>query len=470
MLLALRILGDLIDGPHKGCAKSLVHHSAAGFADGRQSMECPILRTALSKLAHQQTVRQHYQVHVPGLALAVAQLTVSHAQLLLAVPMKSLRACPTISIHVQHTLRFPAHAVADQDLTRACIPSMVPDDQDAYFVIYFGEVDRAGKVPLPFVATAKFFSILRCNGRRQFVRFDFLAAIPYLPIHLRVAHITACLAETVTLGMYIVEVLRTGKIAVPGEESRYVMLASPVDQLSKEHTVVFERFSLFFTLLPFLETSKLQGVMLATLTDVVDEKVVVSNLVAILGVVPEPPDIGNQLAFVIDQHVIDGDHTLVAIAGTGVALQDVQTFLVERLFIPNRVGEKPIEARLIRRVRKLAVDGRDVFLARHEQAGNVFGKVSSLRFARKYVGEVRQRLEHDLRKFDDRGHGHFLRELRAPSDTTSIGTKKERFFQHSMSHPQHIVEQAMLAPQNLVVATIAFPRGVLTPKIAKPQL
>ena len=106
MFLVLRIFGDLIDGPRKGRAKSLVHHSAAGFADGRQSMERPIFRTAVAELAHQQTVRQHHQVHVPGLALAVAQLTVSHAQLLLAVPMKGLRACPTISIHIQHALRF----------------------------------------------------------------------------------------------------------------------------------------------------------------------------------------------------------------------------------------------------------------------------------------------------------------------------------------------------------------------------
>ena len=60
VFLVLRILADLIDGPRKGRAKSLVHHSAAGFADGRQSMERPIFRTAIAELAHQQTVRQHH--------------------------------------------------------------------------------------------------------------------------------------------------------------------------------------------------------------------------------------------------------------------------------------------------------------------------------------------------------------------------------------------------------------------------
>ncbi len=39
----LRIRGDLIDGPRKGRAKGLVHYAAAGFADGRQSMELPVL-------------------------------------------------------------------------------------------------------------------------------------------------------------------------------------------------------------------------------------------------------------------------------------------------------------------------------------------------------------------------------------------------------------------------------------------
>jgi hypothetical protein len=36
--------------------------------------------------------------------LAVTQLTVSHAQLLLAVPMECLRACPAMSVYAQNTL------------------------------------------------------------------------------------------------------------------------------------------------------------------------------------------------------------------------------------------------------------------------------------------------------------------------------------------------------------------------------
>jgi hypothetical protein len=36
-------------------------------------------------LGHEQTVHQQHEIHVPGLAFAAAQLTVAHAQALLAV-------------------------------------------------------------------------------------------------------------------------------------------------------------------------------------------------------------------------------------------------------------------------------------------------------------------------------------------------------------------------------------------------
>jgi hypothetical protein len=68
------------------------------------------------------------------------------------------------------------------------------------------------------------------------------------------------------------------------------------------------------------------------------------------------------------------------------------------------------------------------FLARHQEAGEVFGQVSSLRFARKEIGEVRQRLAHDLWNRDNCGHGHFLRKQSAPSKTTVIKEEKNHFF------------------------------------------
>jgi len=62
-------------------------------------------------------------------------------------------------------------------------------NRDAYFVIDFGNVERAGEVPLPLVATTHFFANFRRDRGCQFFRFDFFAAVPDLAIHFQVAHI-----------------------------------------------------------------------------------------------------------------------------------------------------------------------------------------------------------------------------------------------------------------------------------------
>src|SRR5262249_60767459 len=98
MLIRLLPPGDLLDGPREGRPQVLLEHRSTGFADGHQPMECPFLRTALLQLAHEQAVRQHDQVHVPGLALEITQLTVTQPELLLAVPMKGLRARPPMAV------------------------------------------------------------------------------------------------------------------------------------------------------------------------------------------------------------------------------------------------------------------------------------------------------------------------------------------------------------------------------------
>ena len=83
MVIVPRLLGGLFDGPADRVAQTFPQHGSTGFADGRQLTKSPFLRTALLELAHEQTVRQHHEVHMPGLALAAAQLTISHAQFLL---------------------------------------------------------------------------------------------------------------------------------------------------------------------------------------------------------------------------------------------------------------------------------------------------------------------------------------------------------------------------------------------------
>ena len=60
----------LFDRPGDGFAERFSRHGSTGFANGRQHGVSPVTRTALPHPCHEQTVRKHHEVHMPGLALA----------------------------------------------------------------------------------------------------------------------------------------------------------------------------------------------------------------------------------------------------------------------------------------------------------------------------------------------------------------------------------------------------------------
>jgi len=110
----------------------------------------------------------------------------------------------------------------------------------------------------------------------------------------------------------------------------------------------------------FLEAAEVQGVVFAAGADVVDDQIVVGDLVALLGVVPEPADILDQLAAVVDEGVVDGEDALGAVAGGRVLLKEVKAALVELVDIPVGVGEEAVKAGLVGGLGELPVDGADV--------------------------------------------------------------------------------------------------------------
>ncbi len=106
----------LFDGPSKRFAQGLASDGATGLANGHQACVSPLEGTIMLQLAHQSRVRQDDEVHVPGLAHPVPELTLAHAQMLLPVPMKGLRPCPALFVDLQNAMSFPLGSVADQDL------------------------------------------------------------------------------------------------------------------------------------------------------------------------------------------------------------------------------------------------------------------------------------------------------------------------------------------------------------------
>ena len=143
-----RVTAAAFHGPRQRLAQGFTQDRSTGFADGRQLPVRPLLRLALPQLPHQQTGRPHHEVHVPGLALAVTQLTVSPAQLLLAIPMERFRACPTIPVRSHDAAHLPVDPIGRQDDSRRRIVSSLPQDDDTHLVLDIRDAQRAGEVPL----------------------------------------------------------------------------------------------------------------------------------------------------------------------------------------------------------------------------------------------------------------------------------------------------------------------------------
>ena len=295
MLRFSRFFGDLIDGPFESGTQSFFCDSATGLADGHQPAECPRLRTALFELNHEQAVRQHDQVHVPGLALAVTKLTVSHAQLLLAVPMVGLGACPATTIAANDACDFPLGPIGDQYFGRSLVSAIVPQNHDSHLVIHVWQTNRAGEIPLSLVATAKLLAIDLRNGSGKILCLDLFAFETDLAIEFQVTDVSSRLTMAILFAMNVVEIRGTGKIAVKREITRDVPFADPIDQLSEQDPVILECLTRRFALLPLLKATKLQRVMFATAGHVVGEQIIVSNLVPFFGMIPKPADVFDQL-------------------------------------------------------------------------------------------------------------------------------------------------------------------------------
>src|SRR2546427_7112111 len=98
---------------------------------------------------------------------------------------------------------------------------------------------------------------------------------------------------------------------------------------------------------------------------------------ALIGMIPEPAGILDQLAIMVNQGVVDRNDAILAIARGRVGLQPVQAMRVDALDIPRRFGQPAIEARLVGGGSKLTVDATHGLMFGDEQAGQVLREVTA---------------------------------------------------------------------------------------------
>jgi len=388
--------------PLQGLAETLLQDRPAGLSDGRQTFQCPRTRMALLQLRHQETVRQEDHVHVAGLTTATPKLTFTHAQMLLAIPMKAFCACPTIAINSKDASHFPSRSVGDQRLSGFNIVTFLPENHDANLVIHPGDTKTDRKVPLTRFAPLDELSIPGIDLSGQLLNVEFFALEDNLTVELQITDIVSL--QTVD----VVQIVLVREPTVKGEVAGDVVGNTPVDQLPEEHVVILEFDLSFFALILFDESVEFQGIVFSRGTHVVDDYVIMGNLVALLCVIPEIAGIFDQLAVMIHQDIVDRDPPLGTETSVGLGLKPVNPLQVECLFIPVALGNPTIQAGLIRGYGEFTIDGRDVLLVGHHQSCEVFGEMLSLWFIGKQWAKLVQGLLDDGRKINNRWHRHIL--------------------------------------------------------------
>src|SRR5262249_38249776 len=168
------------------------------------------------------------------------------------------------------------------------------------------------------------------------------------------------------------------------------------------------------------EATKVQRIMLPTGADVVHDDVVVSDLIALLGMIPEPADVLNAFAMVVDEGIVDGDDAVVAVARRGILLEEVKAAAVELGDVPAGVGEEAVEARLVGGLGELPVDAGHILTVGHKEAGEVFGEMAALRLVRGKGGKNLECLLNGLRERDEAGPGRLPGRGWGPTGTLQV--------------------------------------------------
>ncbi len=262
-----------------------------------------------------------------------------------------------------------------------------------------GNADTFGEVPLLLTIDGRF-----APTQRPQLRLHPLAGFPVLAvdgdraIELQIADVIALLAGD------MVEDLRVGEVTVEGKIAWDRLIDHPIDQLFAQNGMILEGCFVGHTGLLLAEAAELQRIVFARGTHVIGDQIVMGDQMPLIGMIPEPAGIFNQLAVMGDQRVINRDHAVRGVVGGRVALQPIEAPLVEQLFIPLDLGDPAVQAGLVSRDGKLPVDPTDGFAFRNKQAGQILSEVLAFGLVGKQIRVLGQEVLHNRREFNNRWH------------------------------------------------------------------
>jgi bacterioferritin-associated ferredoxin len=106
----------------------------------------------------------------------------------------------------------------------------------------------------------------------------------------------------------------------------------------------------------------------------------------------------------VDENVVDSDDNDRTIARRVLLLKQVEATLTQHLHVPDDFSEPVIEAGLVGRLSKVAVNAIDRFVLSNVELGRVFGKVVSCGFCLEQVAVLLRQFLHNSRSLEDHLH------------------------------------------------------------------
>src|SRR2546423_11937584 len=140
--------------------------------------------------------------------------------------------------------------------------------------------------------------------------------------------------------------------------------------------------------------------------------------VALVGMIPAPAHILDQLALMRHQRMVNGNDPTHAVARLRRLLQPCQSLVIERRNVPGHLGQPAVQARLGGREGKFPVDATHGLVFSDDQSRQILSKVASGWLGVKHLTEDRQRILYNGRKVHNGRHNGSLlsgaRTLRMP--------------------------------------------------------